>query len=105
MKELKDLQVGDEVIVDNYLFLDVFKVERITKAFIVVNGNKFRKSNGKSFGNFMCSEIVLAPKEVMEEIKNENKRLRLANKVSSFNFRSLPIEKLEILYNILRENK
>lgn len=46
MKELKDLVVGDDVLVSGMHHRCIAKVDKVTKTQIVVNGVRFRRDSG-----------------------------------------------------------
>ena len=50
MKELKDLQVGDEVLVIGRSCRRVAKIDKVTKTQIVVNNDRFRRGSGWQYG-------------------------------------------------------
>ena len=60
MKELKDLVIGDEVVVyDKYDNRRIAIVERITKTLVVVNNIKYRKSTDLHLENLISSLLEL----------------------------------------------
>lgn len=46
MKELKDLQVGDEVLVTGMLYRRISKIDKVTKTQIIVDNTRFRIDSG-----------------------------------------------------------
>lgn len=102
MKELKDLQVGDKVIIYSaYGYRDVSAIERITKTLVVVKGNKYRKSDGFRYGSVLYnSGRIEAPKD--EEQKNrielEYRKKIIIHRIRNFNLNDYPIDVLEKIY-------
>lgn len=108
MKELKDLVVGDKVIVTSqqYITTKVFvgKVERLTKTLIIVNGIKFRKSDGRRVADtYGYCDIKVASEDEIKKVEEETDRLRLAKNLREYNYYSLPLEKLKKIIHFIKE--
>lgn len=79
MKELKDLVVGDEIIVAVRTYSKTTKfigyVDRITKASIFVNGMRFRKKDGFRINDVCnaCTFIEVGTEEDIKKIETEIK--------------------------------
>ena len=109
MKELKDLVVGDKVVVTLQQFTTtkvfVSKVERLTKTLIIVNGIKFRRSNGRRVADtygYYC-DIKVASEDEIKKVEEETDRLRLAKNLREYNYYSLPLEKLKKIIHCIKE--
>ncbi|WP_293555744.1 hypothetical protein [Phascolarctobacterium sp.] len=102
MKELKDLKVGDKVIIYGaYGNRDVSAVERITKTLVVVKGNKYRKSDGFRCGSVLFnSDRIEAPKdeEQKKRIELEYRKKIIIHRIRNFNLNGYPIDVLEKIY-------
>lgn len=103
MKELKDLVVGDYVIVyDKYDNRRIAIVERITKTLVVVNNIKYRKSNGFEYGvsSYILSRRIKIPKdeEQIKAIKLEYRKQIIIHRIHNLNLNDYPLEVLEKVY-------
>lgn len=103
MKELKDLAVGDKVIVyDRYDNRRIAIVERITKTLVVVNNIKYRKSNGLEYGvsSYILSRRIEIPKdeEQIKRIKLEYRKKIIIHRIHNLNLYDYPLEVLEKVY-------
>lgn len=102
MKELKDLKVGDKVIIySEYGNRDVSAIERITKTLVVVKGNKYRKSDGFRYGNVLyTSDRIEAPKdeEQKKRIELEYRKKIIIHRIHNLNLNDYPLEVLEKVY-------
>ena len=102
MKELKDLKVGDKVIIYSaYGNRDVSAIERITKTLVVVKGNKYRKSDGFRYGNVLyTSDRIEAPKdeEQKKRIELEYRKKIIIHRIHNLNLNDYPLEVLEKVY-------
>ena len=108
MKELKDLVVGDKVIVtlQQFTITKVFvgKVERLTKTLIIVNGIKFRRSDGiRVADTYGYCDIKVASEDEIKKVEEEADRLRLAKNLREYNYYSLPLEKLKKIIHFIKE--
>ena len=105
MKRLKDLQVGDEVIVYSFSTGErkIGKISRLTKKCLCVGNNLYRKTNGHLYGysGFYGSLIEVATEEIKREVKEQNLRRYILNKLRDFDYYELSTEKLKQLCNIL----
>lgn len=102
MKELKDLKVGDKVIIYSvYGNRDVSAIERITKTLVVVNNIKYRKSDGFASGeSYIFSRIIEIPKdeEQIKTIKLEYRKRIIIHRIHNLNLNDYPLEVLEKVY-------
>ena len=104
MKELKDLVVGDDVLVTGMYYRRIAKVDKVTKTQIIANNARFRRDSGWQCGGdrWNVRRISVPTEKEMTEIKEENLRKKLIFAISSTNFKYLPIAKLEQVYNIIK---
>lgn len=106
MENLNDIKVGDKVIFHNSSgdFIEV--VEKVTKTQIHTKFGKYRKSDGYKVGavkwDLSCISKLTPEKEM--EIKEKCRMNKIKTFVLKYNFRSLSFDKLERVYNILKEN-
>lgn len=102
MKELKDLVVGDKVIVyDKYDNRRLAIVKRITKTLVVVNNAKYRKSNGLQTGIYgLFSGRIEIPKdeEQIKAIELEYRKRIIIHRILNLNLNDYPLEVLEKVY-------
>lgn len=102
MKKIKELQVGDLVIIyDKYDNRRIAIVERITKTLVVVNNIKYRKSNGFEYGeSYIFSRRIEIPKdeEQIKEIKLEYRKRIIIHRIHNLNLNDYPLEVLEKVY-------
>ncbi len=109
---IKNLKVGDEVIVDTgplgWSPSYVARVVRLTKTLIVVakasakkgEGEAKFKRTGSSGGGFSSSDLV----EPTEAAKNEITRLQYASHLGNFNgWKKLPLDVLQQIYKLKQD--
>lgn len=104
MKKLKDLQVGDDVIVTGMFCKRISKIEKVTKTQIIVGNTRFRKDSGWQCGSDRWNnETISVPTEKqIVEIKEENLRKKLIYAISSFDFEHLSTDELKQVTNIIK---
>ena len=104
MKELKDLVVGDAVLVVGVSCRRIAKIDKVTKTQIVVNNARFRRDSGWQCGsNSWDRKSISVPTEKeISDIKEENLRKTLIYAISSFDFKRLSTDELKQVYNILK---
>ena len=104
MKELKDLVVGDDVLVTGMYYRRIAKVDKVTKTQIIANNSRFRRDSGWQCGSDSWdrkSISVPTEKEILD-IKEENLRKILIHTISSFDFERLSTKDLKQVYNIVK---
>lgn len=107
MKELKDLQVYDRVVVVRSCYGKTYRlvgyVERLTPAYIYVLGVRFRKKDGRKVGEdrFSYTYIEIASKEVIEKVEKEMNHQKLASYLRGYSFYKLSLEKLQMIMKII----
>lgn len=103
-KELKDLKLGDEVLLRTQCLERICLVERLTKTQIKLEGivGKYRINNGRSLSGH--GGIVSIPTEKdYARIKRNIARRQLENEIKKIDFYSLPSDKLERILKIVNE--
>lgn len=103
MKELKDLVVGDEVLVIGMHRRRIAKVDKVTKTQIVVNNARFRRDSGWQCGSdrWNVRRISVPTEKEISDVKEENLRKKLVYAISSFDFERLSTDELKQVYNIV----
>lgn len=104
MKELKDLVVGDDVLVKVMNHRRIAKVDKVTKTQIVVDNVRYRRNSGWQCGCdrwYMKSISVPTEKEI-SDVKEENLRRTLIYSISSFDFKRLSTDELKQVYKIVK---
>ena len=104
MKELKDLVVGDDVLVTVMSYRHIAKVDKVTKTQIIVNNARFRRDSGWQFGSdrWNVRRISVPTEKEISDIKEEVLRKTLIYAISSFNFERLSTNELKKVYNIVK---
>ena len=104
MKELKDLVIGDDVLVSGMYHRCIAKVDKVTKTQIVVNGVRFRRDSGcQCCGDSWNRRSISVPTEnEISDVKEENLRKILIHTISSFDFERLSTNELKQVYNIVK---
>lgn len=107
MIELKDLQVGDDVLVTGMFYRRISKIDKVTKTQIVADNAKFRRDSGWQCGRdrWNLRKISVPTEKQIAEIKEENLRKTLIYAISSFDFKRLSIDKLKQVYNIIKDKE
>lgn len=108
MSWINDLKVGDEV----FAFFsgkgtDIYKIERITPKYIVVNGVKFLRESGKieplklnNYDKYSCLAKLTVEKK--EEFIIKKKLSFIQHELNSFNATKIPTDKLLAIYDLLK---
>ena len=104
MKEIKDLQVGDDVIVTGMSHRSIAKVDKVTKTQIVVGNIRFRRESGWQCGDnrWNVRRISVPTEKEISDIKEENFRKKLIYAISSFDYKRLSTDELKQVYNIVK---
>lgn len=104
MKELKDLVVGDDVLVTSMCHRRIAKVDKVTKTQIVVDNVRFRRDSGRQFGSDIWDRksISVPTEKEISDVKEENLRKKLIYAIRSFDFKRLSTDELKQVYNILK---
>ena len=94
---LDNLKVGDKVVIGGGP-MAITTVGRLTKTLIITKGGtKFRRRDGTSPGEWTTGFLQEPTQEIVEQIKQGN----LASKLRGYDWRSLPLEILVKVYNLL----
>lgn len=106
-KTLYDLQVGDYVVVRGNYFEAIKSVIRVTNNYVIVDGIKYRKSDGLSVNSNQWTQkgIRIATQNDVDNIKKRQLHSQLAKVVSSVSFNSLSIEQLQSILLIINQDK
>lgn len=104
MKELKDLVVGDDVLVTGMSYRRIAKVDKVTKTQIIIDNTRFRRDSGWQCGSDRWNiRIISVPTEKeISDVKEENLRKTLVYAISSFDFKRLSTDELKQVYNIVK---
>lgn len=104
MKELKDLVVGDDVLVTGMYHRRIAKVGKVTKTQIVVDNVRFRRDSGWQCGSdrWDRKSISVPTEKEISDIKKEDFRKKLIYAISSFDFKRLSTDELKQVYNIVK---
>lgn len=104
MKEIKDLVVGDEVLVIGMHRRRIAKVDKVTKTQIVVDNARYRRNSGLQCGDDIWDRksISVPTEKEISDIKEENLRNTLVYAISSFDFKRLSTDELKQVYNIVK---
>lgn len=104
MKELKDLVVGDDVLVRGMYRRRIAKVDKVTKTQIIVNNARFRRDSGRQCGgdSWNRKSISVPTEKEISDIKEENLRETLIYAICSFDFKRLSTDELKQVYNIVK---
>ena len=104
MKELKDLVVGDDVLVTVMSYRHIAKVDKVTKTQIITDNARFRRDSGCQCGgdSWNRKSISVPTEKEISDVKEENLRKILINTISSFDFKRLSTDELKQVYNIVK---
>lgn len=104
MKVLKDLVVGDDVLVISRYYRRIAKVDKVTKTQIIVNNARFRRDSGWQYGgdSWDRKSISVPTEKEISDVKEENLRNTLVYAISSFDFKRLSTDELKQVYNIVK---
>lgn len=104
MKELKDLIVGDDVIVVSSFCRRIAKIDKVTKTQIIIGNARFRRDSGWQCGSdrWNVRRIYVPTEKEISDIKEENLRKTLIYAISSFDFERLSTNELKQVYKIVK---
>ena len=104
MKVLKDLVVGDDVLVISRYYRRIAKVDKVTKTQIIVNNARFSRDSGWQYGgdSWNRKSISVPTEKEISDVKEENLRNTLVYAISSFDFKRLSTDELKQVYNIVK---
>ena len=104
MKELKDLVIGDDVLVTVMSYRYIAKVDKVIKTQIIVNNARFRRDSGWQCDGdrWNVRQISVPTEKEISDVKEENLRKKLVYAISSFDFERLSTDELKQVYNIVK---
>ena len=104
MKELKDLVVGDDVLVTVMSYRHIAKVDKVTKTQIIIDNARFRRDSGWQCGSdrWNIRRISVPTEKEISDVKEEVLRKTLIYAISSFDFERLSTDELKQVYNIVK---
>lgn len=107
MKELKDLVVGDDVLVKGMSYKRIAKVDKVTKTQIVVDNARFKRDSGWQCGSDIWNRrrVSVPTEKEISDIKEENFRKKLIYAISSFDFKRLSTDELKQVYKIVKDKE
>lgn len=107
MKELKDLVVGDDVLVTGMNYRRIAKVDKVTKTQIVVNNARFRRDSGWQCGSdrWNVRRISVPTEKEISDVQEENFRKKLIYAIRSFDFKRLSTDELKQVYKIVKDKE
>lgn len=105
MKDLKDLVIGDDVLVKGMSYKRIAKVDKVTKTQIVVDNARFKRDSGWQCGSGIWNRrrVSVPTEKEISDIKEENFRKKLIYVISSFDFKRLSTDELKQVYNIVKK--
>ena len=104
MKNFKDLEIGDEVLLFSSDRTKVVKISRKTKTQLVVNNSKFRMSDGEEVGSSIWnhSHIEIVSDEELRAQKEKEYHLELTRKLHNFKgYGRFNTNRLEEIFRLL----
>lgn len=104
MKDLKDLVIGDDVLVKGMFYKRIAKVDKVTKTQIVVDNARFKRDSGWQCGSDIWNRrrVSVPTEKEISDIKEENFRKKLVYAISSFDFKRLSTDELKQVYKIVK---
>lgn len=107
METLENVRVGDKVIFSNNWMARVEIVTKVTKTQIHTKYSKYRKSDGRRIGacSWDSDKIIPYSEEVVRQVERTAKQSKMVTELRNYPYHNLSYEKLEKIYNFLKENK
>lgn len=104
MKELKDLETGDEVLVTGMSYRRIAKINKVTTTQIIVDNARFRRDSGWQCGRdrWNLRKISVPTEKQIAEVKEDILRKKFIYAISSFDFKHLSTCELKQVYNIVK---
>lgn len=104
MKELKDLVVGDDVLVTGMYYRRIAKVDKVTKTQIVVDNARYRRNSGLQCGYDIWNRrrVSVPTEKKISDVKEEIFRKKLIYAIRSFDFKRLSTDELKQVYKIVK---
>ena len=104
MSELKDLKVGDKVIVGGtFIYNRISQVEKVTKKHIIVEGSKYSKAFGWVVGcsSYTSNHIRPATEEDIKRVGKETEKRKIVKYLTKIHFEELSYEALVAIRDII----
>lgn len=103
MSEFQDLKAGDEVVLLSGRFGDtrysLEKIERVTKTLIIINGDRYRRADGRQTGESWHKNYLKMPtEEMLNKVKCYERLVVKRDIIKSFrefNFNKFSLEQLQ----------
>lgn len=104
MKDLKDLVIGDDVLVKGMHYKRIAKVDKVTKTQIVVDNARFKRDSGWQCGSDIWDRksISVPTEKEISDVKEEIFRKKLIYAIRSFDFKRLSTDELKQVYKIVK---
>jgi len=105
--ELKDLKVGDLVVLNDTYIEKLAPIQRITNTLIIAHNTKFRKSTGVQVGERMLyhESISIPSEDDIKRIKKEMDKRKMTDTIYIFAERArreqVSFENLEKVYDVI----
>lgn len=97
---LLSLEVGDKVAIEGRLTgVRIFEIERITKIYFIIKGEKFRRADGYKIGCDSWNSISIKP--ITDEVRAKILSRNLEVKIHNGELRKLSLTKLKEIKNIM----
>lgn len=106
MSELKDLKVGDKVIVGGtFIYNRISQVEKVTKKHIIVEGSKYSKAFGWVVGcsSYTSNHIRPATEEDIKRVEEETEKRKIVKYLKKIHFEELSYEALVAIRDIVEK--
>ena len=106
MSELKDLKVGDKVIVGGtFIYNRISQVEKVTKKHIIVEGSKYSKAFGWVVGcsSYTSNHIRPATEEDIKRVEEETEKRKIVKYLTKIHFEELSYEALVAIRDIVEK--
>lgn len=106
-KTLNDLQPGDKILSEGRWHKEISVVDRVTKNYVIVCGQKFRKTDGTLVTSDSWNIDYIRPltPELLEQYQQEVKQQQLCAQVKRIAFESLTVDQLQAILDITKGKK
>ncbi len=106
-KTLNDLQPGDKILSEGRWHKEISVVDRVTKNYVIVRGQKFRKTDGTLVTSDSWNRDHIRPltPELLEQYQQEIKQQQLCAQVKRIAFESLTVDQLQAILDITKGKK
>ncbi len=102
--KLYELKPGNEVYMSDRLRESgrIVKVDKVTKNFIIVEGNKYRINSGDKAGDY-DGYYRSSIEPLTDELRTKVRHNFISRSLNSFGFQDLPLNVLEDIYKLVKE--